>query len=393
MKFIFAIQGEGRGHLTQAIALGDLLRAQGHEIAAVLVGSSHRREIPSFVRERIPAPFRTYPSPNFVTDKDNKSIRLGKTVCHTLLRIGRYRRSMQLIRDTVARHRPDVLINFYEPLVGLCHLFGGLPVTTISIAHQYIYLHPQFHFPAGSPAKDRGALRWYTRLTAMGSRRLLALSFYPLSQPVHKNIRISPPLLRSDVSRQEVFPGNHILVYLLNAGYMQDIIRWHSRHPQYELHCFTDSPTVKGKWQYHDNLYFHSLDDQKFLRYMANSRAVVTTAGFESVCEALYLGKPVLMVPVQGHFEQWCNARDGAKAGAGTYADRFDLDVLLHYLPHYQNTAESFRSWAQQTEKIVLDTIADLTRTHTPTTPLPAAAPPATLPRILPRRPEEAKQM
>ena len=37
-----------------------------------------------------------------------------------------------------------------------------------------------------------------------------------------------------------------------------------------------------------DTLSFHQLDDVKFLRYMAGCKAYATTAGFESVCEAMY---------------------------------------------------------------------------------------------------------
>ena len=61
-------------------------------------------------------------------------------------------------------------------------------------------------------------------------------------------------------------------------------------------------------------LSFHQLNDTLFVRYMAGARAYATTAGFESVCEAMYLGKPVLMVPT--HIEQACNAFDAVHAGA-----------------------------------------------------------------------------
>ena len=93
---------------------------------------------------------------------------------------------------------------------------------------------------------------------------------------------------------------------------------------------------------------------------MANAKALVTTAGFESVCEAMYFGKPVLMVPVKGHFEQWCNARDAAKAGAGTHADRFNLDVLLDYLPQHQHNSTQFRQWSSQTKQLMLQCFADV---------------------------------
>ena len=39
MRYVFIVQGEGRGHLTQAISMERLLRESGHEVAAVLVGT------------------------------------------------------------------------------------------------------------------------------------------------------------------------------------------------------------------------------------------------------------------------------------------------------------------------------------------------------------------
>lgn len=38
MKFLFIVQGEGRGHLTQALTLEDYLQQEGHEVVKVLVG-------------------------------------------------------------------------------------------------------------------------------------------------------------------------------------------------------------------------------------------------------------------------------------------------------------------------------------------------------------------
>jgi hypothetical protein len=45
---------------------------------------------------------------------------------------------------------------------------------------------------------------------------------------------------------------------------------------------------------------------------MAECRHVVCTAGFESVSEAAWLGKPLFLVPVENHVEQQVNALDAA---------------------------------------------------------------------------------
>ena len=49
--------------------------------------------------------------------------------------------------------------------------------------------------------------------------------------------------------------------------------------------------------QVRENLVFHQLDDVAFLDAMSRCRGLMCTAGFESVCEAMYLGKPVYMMP------------------------------------------------------------------------------------------------
>ena len=48
MKYLFIVQGEGRGHMTQAISMRNILIGQGHEVVEILVGKSQLREIPRF---------------------------------------------------------------------------------------------------------------------------------------------------------------------------------------------------------------------------------------------------------------------------------------------------------------------------------------------------------
>ena len=56
MKILFIIQGEGRGHLTQALSLRGKLTDEGHLVVGVLVGKSPARKLPSFFTEKIGVP-------------------------------------------------------------------------------------------------------------------------------------------------------------------------------------------------------------------------------------------------------------------------------------------------------------------------------------------------
>lgn len=87
---------------------------------------------------------------------------------------------------------------------------------------------------------------------------------------------------------------------------------------------------------------------------MQNCKGLVTTAGFESVCEAMYLGKPTMMIPVPKHYEQACNALDAKRAGAGITGNKFDLSAFLNYIPHHKDTRSDFQTWHSRSALLFL---------------------------------------
>ncbi|MFI5164238.1 MAG: glycosyltransferase family protein [Bacteroidia bacterium] len=353
-NFLFIVQGEGRGHMTQAIALQNMLHKAGFTVSEVLIGKSPKRSIPDFVKQQIKCPITQFDSPNFKTDAKMKSIKIFPSVVSNLMELGSFRKSLKLIRAKIKEHQPDIIINFYDPLAGLLYFFNPPSMPMICIAHQYIYHHPGFEFPKGR-FMDMLTLKFYTMLTSIGSAKKLALSFYPINNNERNSIVAMPPLLRSEVFQQEIKNDGYLLAYLLNIGYMEEIIEWHKKNPETEIHCFTDRKEGEEVFHYSDKLHFHKLNDKKFLEMMSGAKALITTAGFESVCEAMYLGKPVFMVPVEGHYEQYCNARDAVKAGAGTYDSRFDIDKLFRYLPKHKNNNKVFTQWVDSAQERLLD--------------------------------------
>ncbi|MBW8864908.1 MAG: hypothetical protein JF609_08305 [Verrucomicrobia bacterium] len=137
--------------------------------------------------------------------------------------------------------------------------------------------------------------------------------------------------------------GDFTLVYLLNHGYAEQIIKWSEANPKTRLHCFYDKPGAPAEFQHSPSLTFHRLDGEKFLQMMAECRNVVCTAGFESVSEAAWLGKPLFLVPVENHVEQQVNAIDAQRFGLGVAEKSFNLDRLVE-LPD-RLPVEKFRAW------------------------------------------------
>ncbi len=346
MKFLFVVQGEGRGHFTQAIAMQDMLTRNGHEVVGVLVGKSNYRELPDFFSKNIHAPIERFYSPNFLPASKDKQINIWKSLLYNLSKIAVYIRSIFFIRKQIKKKKADVVINFYELLLGLTYALLPPKVPYICVAHQYIFLHPDFKFPQGNKAEIEG-LKFFTKITCINASKLLALSMRKMEHFPKLNISVVPPLLRKSVIDTSPEEGDYIHGYILNETYAEQIICSQQKNPDTPMHFFWDKKEAKETTNINDKLSFHKLNDTLFMKYMAGCKAYATTAGFESVCEAMYLGKPVMMVPT--HIEQECNAYDASLSGAGIIAKRFEIDELINFIPQYKPNLE-FHSWTKQAE-------------------------------------------
>ena len=350
-KFIFIVQGEGRGHMSQAITLGQLIERKGHEVGHVIVGTSNQREIPAYFSDFFNNRVTHVRSPNFVRNADKKSVNLTKTFAYNIRTIGGVRNSLKKIHEVATNYQPDCLVSFYDMLGGLYFWFYKPHFEHIAIGHQYLHDHPQFIHPKGDWF-DRGLIHQHNKVTSIKAYKKLALSFCQYSPMTFENTIVVPALIREDVLSKRPKKGNYILIYLLNEGYVNEIDEWHQRNPDQEIHCFWDKKDASEELCIRHGLTFHRLNDKKFARFMENCKAYASTAGFESICEAVYMDKPVMMVPVQGHYDQTCNAIDAENVNAGVSALSFDIDKLLKYLPVHKSKSEEFRAWIMEGDSI-----------------------------------------
>lgn len=123
MKILFIVQGEGRGHLTQAISMEKLLRSNGHEVVEVLVGKSESRRLPGFFIRNIQAPVKQFISPNFLPTHANKRVNLTRSILYNLLKVPEYAESICYINRHIKETGAELVINFYELLTGLTYFF------------------------------------------------------------------------------------------------------------------------------------------------------------------------------------------------------------------------------------------------------------------------------
>lgn len=336
--------------MTQAISLKNMLLKNGHEVVHVFIGTGKSRIIPNFFYENMETAVSQVRSPWFVPDKKKKGIKLGASILTNIWHFRHFLSSIKQIHQKVKATKPDAIINFYDLLGGLYHLRYKKQQSFICIGHQYIRSHPEVSAPKGHYT-DKLLFRINNAMTSIKADLKLALSFSSLSNQPDEKLFIVPPLLRQKVLNAEIENEDFILGYILNEGYAEEVIAWHMKNPHKKAHFFWDKKNAHEKTIIHRNLVFHKINDTKFIDFMRRCKAYISTAGFESICEAMYLGKPAMMIPTAGHFEQKCNALDASGAGGGISSDNFNINKLLDFVPVYQQSnQQKFVKWATKAE-------------------------------------------
>ena len=125
---------------------------------------------------------------------------------------------------------------------------------------------------------------------------------------------------------------DHILVYV-TSGYeslLQELARF--GREQFRVYGY-DRDQQDGVLQ------FKPFSRDGFVHDLATAKAVISTAGFTLISEALSLRKPYLALPMQGQFEQQLNGYQLRKLGYGTSVDEVTSMVIgdfLYRLPDFE---------------------------------------------------------
>jgi hypothetical protein len=257
-------------------------------------------------------------------------------------------------RIRAATRDVDVVVNFLDLLGGLSRLLPGTRAPSVAIAHNYLFLHPELGRLPG-PALTRRLVMTYVRATGARSCPRIALSFGPVGDGAHEGLAVAPPLLRPRLDELPVRDDGHLLAYALNPGYGALLAEWQRRHPEVLVHCYLDGGSTVLSTPPSDGFRVHELNDEAFLGHLASCRAYVGSAGFESICEAFYLGKPVLAVPTAGHYEQTLNGWDAQRVGAARVGSYDDLEGFWEEPPVPSHEAVSdFRHWVARAPETIV---------------------------------------
>ena len=347
-RSIFIIQGEGRGHLSQSIAMKEILEEAGHSVEAAYVGKNSRSSFPDYFLDSFGDKLKYFQSPYFLRTPNRKGIYIGKTLLHNLFRSLIYLKEAARLRREITSSNPDLVFNFYDVVGALAFRKTHPEIKRIGVGHHF-FLHLDGYRCKGGSAWHRWLLAVHTRKIINSCDRVLALSFRPSEGDTR--ISVVPPLIRSKFREVTWQPGERYLAYFLHEGFIFDLIALSRHDPEFTADVFTN--LIPGI-ELPPGLSLYPVNEEGFRDKMSTCRGLITTAGFDTVAEAAFLGIPLLAIPAKHHFEQKCNSQDLERAGIGFVSNRIGKEQVSQ-LKAFDNS--KYRDWVRSAGERIIKTI------------------------------------
>jgi uncharacterized protein (TIGR00661 family) len=332
------------GHATRSqVVIDDLLRA--HDVRVVASGAAFR-----YLRDRLPRVDEIF-GPSFAMKEGE--IQRWATVRQNLTKGPRelpdtVRRWMKLVHEW----RPEVVITDFEPLAGRYARATRTPLVCVD----NINMLDRCRHDAEIIGREREHFllaRAVTRAMVPTAGDYIITTFFQPPLARGRTILV-PPILRPEVVAAEPMPGDHLLVYSSGEEELLEALRSSGVVCRvYGMRGGPEETVVEG------NLEFRPRSNEGFLEDLRSARGVVAGGGFSLLSEAVYLGKPVLSVPLQGQFEQLMNARYLQREGYGMCATEVTPAVLSEFLGRLEDFEKALAGYEQVGNTVALRTIED----------------------------------
>jgi uncharacterized protein (TIGR00661 family) len=316
MKILYGIQGTGHGHISRAREIVPILSEKA-DLDILISGTNCKMTLDGkkAVRKR-----------GISLAYDSKG---GVSYLKTAMAI----QPVRFLNDirSIDPSGYDLVISDYEPITAWASRTTG--VVSVALSHQASFLSEK------SPRPKKNSIL---------AEQILK-NFAPCDKAIGFHFKrydsfILPPVIRQDVLNLSPQDGDHITVYLpafdpkVLIGMLGQLSSsvWHLFSP------FCDHAYRQG------NIHVFPVGNRPFLESMKNSSGVLTSAGFETCAETMYLKKKLFVIPIQNQYEQLCNAAALKEMGVSV-AQKNDTGII-----------SKLRKWLQSDEVVSLPEVADI---------------------------------
>jgi uncharacterized protein (TIGR00661 family) len=344
MRVLYGVNGEGMGHATRSqVVIDELLKT--HDVRVVASGAAFR-----YLRERLPRITEVF-GPTFAM-KEGQIQRWATVRQNFALAPGALPATVKRWMGMVEEWQPEVVVTDFEPLAGLYARATHTPLVCVDNIHM---LDRCRHDPEiiGREREDFMLARAVTRAMVPRAGDYVITTFFRPPLAYGRTVLV-PPILRPEIVAAQPERGDHLIVY--SSGEHELIEALRSSGVPCRIYGMRGGPAegvVDG------NLAYRPRSNEGFVEDLRTARGVVAGGGFSLLSEAVYLGKPVLSVPLQGQFEQVMNARYLQREGFGMCASEVTPVVLAEFLDRLEEFELALAGYEQAGNTVALRTIEE----------------------------------
>lgn len=344
MRILYGVNGEGMGHATRShVVIEHLL--ESHDVRVVASGAALRH-----LRAVLPRVDEIF-GPTFAMG-DGQIKRWATVVQNVRLARHGIPETIQHWMAMVDEWKPDVVISDFEPLSGIYARWTRTPLVAVDNINMIDRCRHDKEI-IGQQRDDYLVARAVTREMVPGATRYVVLTFFhpPLAR---RGTTLVPPIVRPEIERAKPEEGDHLVVYSSGAKRQIEALRASGvRCLVYGMRGGPDEPVVDG------NIEFRPPSNDGFVEALRTARGVVAGGGFSLMSEAVFLGKPLLSVPLKGQFEQLMNGRYLERLGYGMCVERTSKAALSEFIERMPEFEQALAGYEQGGNEDTLRTIQD----------------------------------
>jgi uncharacterized protein (TIGR00661 family) len=335
VRILYGVVGEGMGHAMRSAVLLERLAASGHDVRIVVSGRAA-----DYLEKRHPGKVTKITGLTMIyEDNTVQKIKTALANLKSLIDVpDNFRSYLEMART----FSPDVVISDFESWT---YWFAkGQRIPIISVDNMQII--PRCHHEEDVLGDEMKSFLLAKSIVRAKLPRcnayLITTFFYPRVK--RDRTTLHPPILRDVIldAKANVKAGEHVLVYQSGTSHdtLLDVLK--TADVPFRIYGMKRGITAEER---DANLVHCPFSETKFIDDLATAKCVIAGGGFTLMGEAIYLGKPMLSVPLVGQFEQVLNANYLGKLGYGERAKEVTSDGLKRFLsraPEYTENLKRF---------------------------------------------------
>jgi len=352
MRILFLVNGLGLGNSTRCHAVIQYLREKGVDIEVITSGNGawyfrHQPEI-NAVHET---------EALYYGQKEGK-LSVSKTIGSLNEMWGILRRNAGKIEVVVDRFKPDVAVidSIYTTTFKKRH------VPLIALNNADVVCHEYYKFD-DRPAGIKAQFYAIEVMDYLFHKAIPDLVISPTLDPAYtsqkgKFVRVGPIVRKGYVPAVVEKNRFNIVIMLSGSTFASPVVlkrKYSSANISVLGRDAPDGLNIPDNVKYYGKVF-------DTLPYLANADLVIINGGFSAVSEMFYMKKPMIVVPVPNHAEQWLNARTIKHLGVGEMSDDSSYeDMIMEVIGRVNEFREAYAklpapmNGAQEAAQILLN--------------------------------------